>query len=60
MSPYLPLIYALSTQPSHGRIVVSLDRKCLGAYAATSASCPEAFPIKANDFAGATEDTFQH
>jgi hypothetical protein len=25
-------------------------RKCLGAYAAASASCPEAFPIKANDF----------
>jgi len=32
------------------REVVSLDRKCLGSISRASASCPEALPIKANDF----------
>ena len=32
-------------------------RKCLGATRAPSASCPEAFPIKENDFPGISEIT---
>jgi len=34
----------------HVCIVVSLDRKCLGASLAHQPSCPEAIPIKANDY----------